>query len=629
VSDRLRGLVLRLLDFFLSESLRGAPASQLARSRVLVGCALFLLLFDMSYVVAVPISTPTIAASLVSLGWIATLLVARRARSPTPPAIILCTSNALGFLLVVFLSPRAYIGIHAGHMLVPAMAVYLMGPRLGFILTGLFAVALGLLHPLYYTHLASLAQLPLDNDYLPIRISAGLALFGSWVVGSLHSTARDEAQRTLERTLKELRDSQRKLSSLVESTDDSIVSLDTQGRVLTANASAMRIHQKRFGRPLVLGQPLVDPTDPTLMKLWQPRVAQVFQGRALQFEEEQQLDDSTLVLDIRINPILDETGQVVGMTIFARDITARKEAEARLGEMHRTLLDVSRQAGMAEIATGVLHNVGNTLNSVNISTNQLAELIRKSRVTSLSKTAQLLREHTPNLVSFLTTDPQGQKLPGYLLALSERLIAEREALTKEVQALSESVDHIKSIVSMQQKHARAGGTIEELQVPQLIEEALRLHAISLERLGITVERQYADVPPIATDRHKLLQILVNLLSNARHALVESSRLDRKLSIRVLLAPDGQHLLIEVADNGTGIAPEHLPRIFSQGFTTKKTGHGFGLHISALAATEMKGQLRCASEGPNQGATFTLELPLSAGPAHAVEQAQEMPQLEGA
>jgi signal transduction histidine kinase len=146
-------------------------------------------------------------------------------------------------------------------------------------------------------------------------------------------------------------------------------------------------------------------------------------------------------------------------------------------------------------------------------------------------------------------------------------------------------------------------------VPQLIEEALRLHAVSFERNGIHVERQYSQVPPIEVDRHKLLQILVNLLSNARHALQESKTPDKRLLIRIRLSPGGDHLIIEVSDTGVGIAPENLARLFSQGFTTKKTGHGFGLHISALSAIEMNGRLSCASAGLGQGATFTLELPV--------------------
>ncbi len=604
-----RSWLLRLLDSFLSESLRGSSPSELVRGRVLVGATLFLLVFDLSYVLAVPVSTPTIAAVIIALGWAAALLVARKARSHTVPAVLLCASNVLGFLIVVFLSSRAYIGIHTGHMLVPALAVYLMGPRQAGLLTALFALGLGLLHPLYFMNFGFGAQMSLDPDYLPIRISAGVALLGSWAVGSLHSTARDEAQASLERTLKELRDSERKLSSLIESTDDLIVSMDTQGCVLTANAAALHFYQKRFGRLLEQGRHLIDPTNPYLMKAWQPRMDQVLQGHTVHFEED--LGDSHIALDIRINPILEEGGKVVGLTLVARDITQRKEAEARLGEMHRTLLEVSRQAGMAEIATGVLHNVGNTLNSVNVSTGLLAETLQGSRVTSLTKAAQLLREHAPDLGTFLATDPRGKNFPDYLLSLSELLVRERDAMSQELRALNSSVDHIRAIVSTQQRQARGRGTLEQLEVPQLIDEALRLHAISLERLGISVERQYAEVPPLHADRHKLLQILVNLLTNARHALVESPRLDRRLTIRVRLVDGEERLLIEVSDNGVGIAPENLPRLFTQGFTTKETGHGFGLHISALTAADMKGQLRASSPGPSHGATFTLELPLHA------------------
>jgi signal transduction histidine kinase len=170
------------------------------------------------------------------------------------------------------------------------------------------------------------------------------------------------------------------------------------------------------------------------------------------------------------------------------------------------------------------------------------------------------------------------------------------------------VDHIKSVVNMQQEHARFTGMVEAVTLPELIDDALRLHATSFERLGIQLRREYTPVPPLRVDRHKLLQILVNLLSNARHALLGTERPDKQLTLRILPLP-GERLRIELADNGLGIAPEHLPRLFSHGFTTKKTGHGFGLHSSALAASEMNGSLTCTSPGPGQGATFTIELPL--------------------
>ncbi|WP_224365642.1 sensor histidine kinase [Hyalangium versicolor] len=308
------------------------------------------------------------------------------------------------------------------------------------------------------------------------------------------------------------------------------------------------------------------------------------------------------------------TGHAATHAALERDIKARKEAEAKLSELHRTLLDVSRQAGMTEIATGVLHNVGNALNSVNISIGIVTDRLRGSRITKLAQASALLGQHTTDLPAFLTTDPRGTVLPAYLGKLSAQLEAERESLLAEMKALSDSVEHIKSVVSMQQRHARYGGVVEQVTVPQLIDDALRLSAGAFERLGIDVRREYADVPPIEVDRHKLLQILLNLLSNARHALVDSGKQGKSLTIRVALFEGGQQLRIEVEDNGVGIAPENLTRVFSQGFTTKESGHGFGLHISALAAQELHGRLFAASAGPGHGATFTIEIPFQA--AHA-------------
>jgi signal transduction histidine kinase len=275
--------------------------------------------------------------------------------------------------------------------------------------------------------------------------------------------------------------------------------------------------------------------------------------------------------------------------------------------MHRNLLDVSRQAGMAEVATGVLHNVGNTLNSVNVSAGLVAERLRGLRVTGLAKASELLRENTPRLATFLTEDSRGAQLPAYLVSVSEHLLQEREALLTEVRSLSESLEHIKAVVSMQQAHARFAGMVELISVTQLIDDALRLHAVSFERLGIQVRRDYSEVPPLMVDRHKLLQILINLLSNARHALVDTDRPEKRLTLRVRQSTEGR-VRIEVVDTGMGIPEENLSRIFTQGFTTKRDGHGFGLHISALAAGEMGGALTCASEGWGYGATFSLELP---------------------
>jgi len=600
------------LDALLSESLRKAAPSDLIRHRILVGAACFLLLFSTLYLLTLLVSpiVSRVQPVILIIGYLGTLALARRARTPTAPAMLLLMVLTFGALAAIFSSGNPDGGTHAVTMLLPALAVYLLGPRLGLSLTLFLFLGLGLGHPLYRMATSMPFEAPTLGYLWVSHVTTGLSLLGAWMLGSLHSTARDEAQASLERTLKGLRDSEGKLSSVVESTDDLVVSLDPQGHLLTANAAARRLYRELLGKELQPGQPVFAHATPELMAAWEPRLAQVLQGQRVRFEEEYRWPTGCTVLDISLNPILGEGGRVMGLTLFGRDITARREAEARLGEMHRTLVDVSRQAGMAEIATGVLHNVGNTLNSVNISTSIVTDRLRKSRLASLTKAVNLLREHSSDLGTFLTRDPQGQKLPGFLIALSDQLREEHAAVLQEMSALNESVEHIKSIVSMQQKHARAAGAVEEVAVPPLIDEALRLHAVSFERLGIRIERDYAPVPLITVDRHRLLQILINLLSNARHALVESQQQDKRLSIIVRLSPEGDRLLLMVADNGLGIAPENLPRIFTQGFTTKKTGHGFGLHISALAAMEMRGRLSCTSPGPGQGATFTLELPLA-------------------
>jgi signal transduction histidine kinase len=164
---------------------------------------------------------------------------------------------------------------------------------------------------------------------------------------------------------------------------------------------------------------------------------------------------------------------------------------------------------------------------------------------------------------------------------------------------------------MQQSYARVSGVVEILPPAQLVEDALRMNEASLARQGIQVLREFGEVPNLSIDKHKALQILVNLIRNARHALVNSSAPEKRLTLR--LEPAGEtRVRIVVRDNGVGIAPENHTKIFQHGFTTKKDGHGFGLHSGALAAKEMGGSLLVSSAGLGHGAEFTLELPVNHG-----------------
>jgi ligand-binding sensor domain-containing protein/signal transduction histidine kinase len=276
-------------------------------------------------------------------------------------------------------------------------------------------------------------------------------------------------------------------------------------------------------------------------------------------------------------------------------------------QLHRQLMVASRQAGMAEVATGVLHNVGNVLNSVNTSAGVLSEHLRSSKVGGVARVSEMLEEHKDDLGNYFAQEGRGPRLIDYLKMLSLHLAEDQSLVLKELHELTRNIDHIKEIVAMQQNYAKAAGVVEKLAVPPLVEDALRMHTAALARHAVRVVKQFGDVPEIEVDKHKVIQILINLVSNAKYALDEATG-EKVLTVGVNRNGEDR-IRIFIRDNGMGIAPENLTRIFAHGFTTRKTGHGFGLHTGALAANEMGGSLTVESEGPGKGATFILELPV--------------------
>jgi signal transduction histidine kinase len=287
----------------------------------------------------------------------------------------------------------------------------------------------------------------------------------------------------------------------------------------------------------------------------------------------------------------------------------RVETRTReLKDAQAELLDAARQSGMAEIATNVLHNVGNILNSVNISADVVTRQVRNSKSAGLEKAMQLINAHHDDLGHFFGEDAKGKLLPGYLNQLVEAMAAERQSIVDELHHLSTSVDHIKEIVATQQSYAGVANLVEPVHIVDLMEDALRINSGALHRQQVDIRRDFEQVPEIIADKHRLLLIMVNLISNARFAMTGTSDKVRALtlSIRVL---DHAWLQVSVKDDGEGITQANMARLFTHGFTTRKEGHGFGLHSCALAAVEMKGRLTAHSDGPGTGATFTLEIPL--------------------
>ncbi len=296
-----------------------------------------------------------------------------------------------------------------------------------------------------------------------------------------------------------------------------------------------------------------------------------------------------------------------------------QRVQARTRELEHTqsqLVTTARRAGKAEIANNVLHNVGNVLNSVNVSASVVRRTISESRAHGLARAIGLLNDHHEDLPGFMERDPRGKALLPYLNEVVEALRQEREATLQDLDRLSSSVDHITYVVANQQSHAGPSSVLEEADPTDLMEEALRLSAQSLVRYKVGIQRRYRQVPRTTLDRQRVLQILVNLIGNAAQAMEGLPEGARQLTVSASLAQaaeGGPKLQLAVQDVGEGIAPQNLSRIFAHGFTTRKSGHGFGLHSAALAAMEMGGRLAVHSDGAGKGAVFTVELPLQPAP----------------
>lgn len=339
---------------------------------------------------------------------------------------------------------------------------------------------------------------------------------------------------------------------------------------------------------------------------WHKRLEQLKQRNDIVKESRYKRKDGTMFfVETSLKLVSQEKRDYI--IAIARDITERKRAEATLKAAQEKLLETAREVGMAEVATGVLHNVGNVLNSVSVTAESIQKRVRNSKIAYLSDVVGLLEQHKDQLGAFITTEDRGKKLPVFLANLSKELVEEQERCLETLETLTKHVQHVGDIIQLQQSHSKSKGLIEPTSIAELVEDTLQINSEALTRNNIEVQRELANLPTVLIDRHKVLQMLTNLISNAIYALSKSGRDDKVLKIFVGEPKDG-YFRIDVCDNGMGIPPENLTRIFEHGFTTKKKGHGFGLHSTALSANELNGSIKVHSDGPGRGAVFTLELP---------------------
>jgi PAS domain S-box-containing protein len=423
-----------------------------------------------------------------------------------------------------------------------------------------------------------------------------------------------QAQADLEQQLQELKQSEAKLAdslsilnATLDSTADGLLVVDVNDRVTAVNrkfAEMWRIPAELLaGRDdrkiLAFGTAqLKDPAEflSKVQHLYADREAESF--------------DVLVFADGRIFERYSQPQRIKGITVGRvwsfRDITARKQAEDELERLNKQMLQTARQAGIAEVATGVLHNIGNVLNSVNVASSCVTDSLKRSKSASLSKIVALMREHEADIGHFLTQDPKGKQMLNYLGQLGEHLVGEHTTVRQELAELQKNVEHMKDLVTRQLDLSRTSAASETVKPSDLFDDALKINQSSIARHEIEVVREYGEVPSFATDKNQVLQILVNFVRNAVQANGTSGSGPKRLVVRI--TPEMGHVRFSAIDNGVGISAENLGRIFAHGFTTKKDGHGFGLHSCMLIARELGGTLAVQSEGLGKGATFTLDLP---------------------
>ncbi|MDY6905496.1 MAG: ATP-binding protein [Thermodesulfobacteriota bacterium] len=291
------------------------------------------------------------------------------------------------------------------------------------------------------------------------------------------------------------------------------------------------------------------------------------------------------------------------------------ELEAQTQALQNAQQEIARnahKAGQADIATAVLHNVGNILNSVVTSSEIIRGRLTGSQIKNIRKANTMLQEHMHAIDDFILHHPKGKKLLEYYLSLDNPLQSENQQLIEEMERLIEKINLIKDVVAAQQAYISSVIFAEPSCLKEIIEDAVTLETDMLNKLNITLHQQYEDLPPVVVPKAKLVHALITIIKNAREAMADNNLDNRQLSIQ--LQTDKGNAVIRISDTGRGIHPDNLTKIFSHGFTTKKEGRGFGLHGAANEISEMDGSIRAESHGENQGATLIISLPLQQEPA---------------
>ncbi len=424
------------------------------------------------------------------------------------------------------------------------------------------------------------------------------------MLNELQTLNQDLEKRVNKRT-QDLEESEIKIRAVLDNIGEGILVLDESGTIESLNPAAMTIFAMRSDEAIGLHCTL-------LLKGYD---ADKFAESRQQSNNRQpkeypglRSDGSTFPMEVVVSSM--RIGDKHMRVCIVRDITTRKKTEQTLANAQNQLVDAAHKSGMADMATGVLHNIGNILNSVNLASEEIHRISDGSKITGLLKACDMLLKNTDNIDEFLTQDARGKKLPEYFIKIGKVLNSEISSIQKESKELITKTTMMKEVISTQQTYAKSGFHNEQLNLPELVEDALTIQDASLKKWGVKLNTQFTNTPACTGQKSKLLQVITNLIKNAKEAMSDNDQFNKpkEMLIETGIADDNT-VYLKIKDNGCGINEEQLTKIFNHGFTTKETGHGFGLHTCANAMTEMKGTLKVNSEGVQKGACFTVTLPI--------------------
>ncbi|WP_428261173.1 sensor histidine kinase [Haliangium sp.] len=603
------------------------PPDKQMRARMLVAFTLAIscLLAFTSVLLVLSRSWALVGVTVGSLGCAASApIILRRTGSVAKAATPLLLVSALSIYGVALTKDGLYIGTCTSAVMVAFLSFYLLGVRYGavyFTVMVILAALAVVVHVTGNEFSVEIAQRVGDPLYY-----GGSLIFGLAITGALayhFESVRQRALSSLGDALVTVEHNERQLSSLVESTDARICSFDRELRLQVVNRSFAEAAAAQRGHEPSLGHLLDQAVDAAQIERWRPSIEHALERVAPCVLEETDPGDEVAAdsddqgraqgehhRETAFYPII-EAGRAVGVVLFSQDITERKRAQSEVKRLNAELVELSRQAGMATVASEVLHTAGNILNSVNVSATVLDERLRGFRAHRFSEFVTLVESNADDLATWFHQDARGRNIREMLRAFAGHFAAQQRGMSEEVIALRDRMALLAQVIEAQSQ-ARRVNLVEECSVAEIVDIALALDSPRWAQMGVDVQRSIPSLPALRVDKHKVLEILVSLIGNARHALRDSGRPAKRVCVRVERVGEDR-VAIHVEDNGVGIAEEDLDRIFQRGFTTKEHCRGFGLHSSAHAAEQLRGRLSCHSDGPGQGAIFTFELPLKPSP----------------